>query len=234
MPNQVKLSAAEQWTLSRTAWTNTGQKITQMSELTGSNQWCRAQFKCAQTVVGQRFAGNGPNGLTYYYYYYYYITSNTHRSQPIENALMDDPIKGWTEISLHDSSLLPTLQCTLQCMVHEQKSITGTHTFPISKLGGWKRTTAFHRWFKTNRHQALKHLRQYWCYGNRSVIGTRGGRWTFRNWGDIGLSPASQEITQTNKPPKHYTKTGDHNIGCCLKKKRKHTKWISATIIVHV
>ena len=24
------------------------------------------------TVVGQHFAGNGPNGLSYYYYYYYY------------------------------------------------------------------------------------------------------------------------------------------------------------------
>ena len=33
-----------------------------MSELTGSNHRRRAQFKCAQTVVGQRFAGNGPNG----------------------------------------------------------------------------------------------------------------------------------------------------------------------------
>ena len=44
-----------------------------------SNHRCRAQFKCALTVVGQRFAGNGPNGLSYcchyyynYYYYYYY------------------------------------------------------------------------------------------------------------------------------------------------------------------
>ena len=37
-----------------------------MSELTGSNHRCRAQFKCAQTVVGDRFAGNGPNGLSYY------------------------------------------------------------------------------------------------------------------------------------------------------------------------
>ena len=27
MPYQVKVLAAEQWTLSRTAWTNTGQKI---------------------------------------------------------------------------------------------------------------------------------------------------------------------------------------------------------------
>ena len=43
-----------------------------MSELTGSNHRCRAQFKCVQTVVGQRFAGNGPNGLSYYYYYYFY------------------------------------------------------------------------------------------------------------------------------------------------------------------
>ena len=43
-----------------------------MSELTGSNHRCRAQFKCLQTVVGQRFAGNGPNGLSYNYYYYYY------------------------------------------------------------------------------------------------------------------------------------------------------------------
>ena len=43
----------------------------QMSELTVGNHRCRAQFKCVQTVVGQRFAGNGPNGLSYYYYYYY-------------------------------------------------------------------------------------------------------------------------------------------------------------------
>ena len=71
---------------------------------------------------------------------------------------------------------LPTLQCTLQYMGHEQKSITGTHTFPISKLGGWKHTTALHKSFKTNRHQALKHLRQYWCYGNWLVIGNRRGR----------------------------------------------------------
>ena len=40
-----------------------------MSELTGSNHRCRAQFKCAQTVIGQRSAGKGPNGLSYDYYY---------------------------------------------------------------------------------------------------------------------------------------------------------------------
>ena len=45
-----------------------------MSELTGNNHRCRAQFKCAQTVLGQCFAGNGPIGLYYYYYYYYYYS----------------------------------------------------------------------------------------------------------------------------------------------------------------
>ena len=40
-----------------------------MSELTGRNH----QFKCAQTVIGQRSAGNGPNGLPYDYYYYEYV-----------------------------------------------------------------------------------------------------------------------------------------------------------------
>ena len=89
-----------------------------------------------------------------------------------------------------------------------QKCITGTQTFLISKLGGWKYTTAFHKSSKTNRHQALKHLRQYGCYGNWSVIGNREGSWTFRNWSDIALSPASLETTQMNKPPKHCTKTG--------------------------
>ena len=59
-----------------TTWTNTGQKIPQMSELTGSYHRCRAQFQRAQTVVGQRFAGNGPNGLPYDYYYYYYYYYN--------------------------------------------------------------------------------------------------------------------------------------------------------------
>ena len=37
---------------------------------------------------------------------------------------MVDPIKGCTEINLHDPSLLATLQCTLQCMGHAQKCIT--------------------------------------------------------------------------------------------------------------
>ena len=47
-----------------------------MSELTGSNHRCRALFKCAQTLISQRSAGNGPNGLSYDYYYYYKQSNN--------------------------------------------------------------------------------------------------------------------------------------------------------------
>ena len=39
------------------------------------------------------------------------------------------PIKGCAEINLHDASLPPTLQCTLQCMGYAQKCITGTQIF---------------------------------------------------------------------------------------------------------
>ena len=135
------------------------------------------------------------------YEYRQHRTSNTHRAVLIENAPMIEPIKGCTEIHLQDPILLPTLQCTLQCMEHwctcdalvMQKCITSTQTFPIRKLGSWKHTTAFHKSSKTNRHQALNNLRQYWCYGNQSVIGNRGGRRTFRNRGAIGLSKANPD-----------------------------------------
>ena len=50
-------------------------------------------------------------------------------------------IKGCAEVNQHNPCLLPTFQCTLQCMGHTQKCITGTHPFPISKMGGWKHTT---------------------------------------------------------------------------------------------
>ena len=72
---------------------------------------------------------------------------------------MVDPIKDCTEINLHNPSLVPTIQCTLQCMGHAQKCITGTQIFPLSKLCSWKHTTVFHKSSKTNQHQVLKHLR---------------------------------------------------------------------------
>ena len=89
-----------------------------------------------------------------------YTTQNLQypQNRSYTETLMVDPIKGCAEINLYDPSLLPTLQCTLQCMRHAQKSIIGTQTFPVSKLGGWKHTTAFHKSSQANRHQVLKHL----------------------------------------------------------------------------
>ena len=87
---------------------------------------------------------------------------------------------------------------TLQFMGHAQNYITCTQTFTLTKLVGCKHTTTFHETSEMNRDQMLKHLGQYSCYVNMSVIGNRGGRWTFRNWDDISLSPASRANTQTN------------------------------------
>ena len=42
-----------------------------------------------------------------------------------------------------------------------EKCITDTKTFPLSKLGGWKHTTAFHKPSKTNTHKALKNYIPY-------------------------------------------------------------------------
>ena len=49
-------------------------------------------------------------------------------------------------------------------MGHARKCITGTQTLLISKLCGWKHTTAFYKSSKMNQHHALKHL------GNTDVI----------------------------------------------------------------
>ena len=104
---------------------------------------------------------------------------------------------------------MPTLQCTLQCMGHAQKCITGNKTFLISKLGSWKHTLAFQKSSETNRYQTLKNLRQYILMLWKSV-----GNWQQRRrvdlskLGDIGLFIASRESTRTNEPPKHYTQKG--------------------------
>ena len=65
----------------------------------------------------------------------------------------------------------------------------------------------------------LKHFRQHWCYGNRSVICNRRGRRTFRIWVDIGLSSESKEIIQAKNLLKQYTETGHENINNYLQKK---------------
>ena len=43
------------------------------------------------TVVGQRFAGNGPNGLSYYYYYpQTFIAYNSKTSTNFDNHLWEN------------------------------------------------------------------------------------------------------------------------------------------------
>ena len=74
-----------------------------------------------------------------------------------------DTIKSSAEVDLHNPGLLPAFQCT---KVH--------HRYPnlSDKQTGWLEcTTVFHKSSETNRHQTLKHLGQYWCYGNWSAIG---------------------------------------------------------------
>ena len=83
----------------------------------------------------------------------------------------------------------------LQYLGHAQWWITGAQTFSISKLGGWKQTTAFHR--RSNTIDCTDVIKIDWLFCNR------GGRWTLRNWDDIGQSPGSRETTQANKSPKH-------------------------------
>ena len=89
---------------------------------------------------------------------------------------MIDPIKSCTEINLQDPGLLPTLQCTLQCMGHTQKRITGSQTLLISKLGGWKHSAIFHKSSRTNPHQAviLASLQQVGNYQPSAVLLRKG------------------------------------------------------------
>ena len=78
------------------------------------------------------------------------ITTNT------AEYWMVDPIKGHAEVNLHN----PCLQPTLQCLGYTQNNITGTQTFPISKLGHWKHATAFNKSSVTNKkYQMLKPLK---------------------------------------------------------------------------
>ena len=101
---------------------------------------------------------------------------------------MVDPIKSCTSQSARSE---PPAHSPMHYAVYGTRTEVH-HRYPdlSDKQTGWlEDTTAFHKSSKTNRHQALKHLRQYWCYGNWAVIGDRRGRWTFRNWGDISLSP---------------------------------------------
>ena len=55
--------------------------------------------------------------------YRHHRTSNTHRAEPIENALMVNHIKSYTEINLQDPSFLP-----LSNALWLSETVYGTHT----------------------------------------------------------------------------------------------------------
>ena len=118
-------------------------------------------------------------------------------------------------------------------MGHTQKCITGTQTCPINKLGGWKHTINRPRrsdtkycgywWYVTGGGDVTDYGGGQTSSGNwhLSVIGNRGGWWTFRNWGDIYLSTTSVETTQTKKQWKQYSETGGQTSCSSPRKWRK-------------
>ena len=55
--------------------------------------------------------------------------TNCHSAELIYNSLTVDPIDGCVQVNLHNPSLLSTRHCTLKCMRHTQKRITGTLHF---------------------------------------------------------------------------------------------------------
>ena len=137
---------------------------------------------------------------------------------------MVDPIKGALKSICTILAFCPLSNALCSLWITHKGTLQVPRPFRLAnRVVGRTPLHAFHKSSKTNRHQALKHLRQYLGYGNRSAISNGGGRWTFRNWGDIGLSPTSRKTTQTNKPPKHHTKKGGPNISSSLKKMSKHT-----------
>ena len=137
-------------------------------------------------------------------------------------------LDGWSyQILLwnHSERMLLILQCTFQCMGHTQKCITGAQTFRRRNfvLG------AHHKWSETNWLQTPNHLILYWCYGNWLVLIKKGRRWAFRNWGGIGVSPASLELLKRTIRQIITLRRGG-GISSSVKKKRKRTHLISATI----
>ena len=104
-------------------------------------------------------------------------TDNTEPTMPTMQSLQRMP---WW-LTLSKAALKSICKILPSCSLSMHFALYGTHTkvhqrYPdLSGKQGWKHTTSFHKSSKTNRLKALKHLWQYLCYGNRSVIDSRGG-----------------------------------------------------------
>ena len=72
-------------------------------------------------------------------------TSNFYSTELVkENHKIIDSVQSSTEVDLNNSSFLPCLQSTWKAC-QTQKGIRSGKTFPTSKLGGGKHTSAFHK-----------------------------------------------------------------------------------------
>ena len=95
-------------------------------------------------------------------------------------------------------------------------------------------TSAFHKPAKTNRHQTLKHLGQFRCYWNLSIIGQWGGMWNVCIWGDIVT------LQQTGKLPKRSSRRnttprrGARTSATLFENKQETTICVSATIGIQI
>ena len=156
---------------------------------------------------------------------------------------MIDPIKCCAEINLHDPSLLPTLQCTLRCMGHKQKCITGIQTLPIGKLGGWKHTTAFHNLFhKTALNKTFERLHSIKPTPDAQTIKTILMLWksvgnlaTEEDSRPFGIRVTLECLQQARKLQRQTSsrnttlRQGAITSAALFKKERKHTQLVSPT-----
>ena len=154
-------------------------------------------------------------------------TSDIHKIELLENSLVVDPIKGRAEINLQARSCpLSTALCRVSD-THKSASQVPRPYRKANWVVGSMHTTAFRKSSETNRQQTLKHFRQNWCHGNLWVMATEEEFWTVRNWGDINLSPASREISQTNKLPNTTVRRGQKHQQFSYEKEETYPPWPS-------
>ena len=90
------------------------------------------------------------------------------------------------------------------------EGIISSECFPISELGGWIHTSAFHKLIsRTDTKRSITtNCPKLWT----SVICNRKWMWTFWNWGEIDLSSASTKTTKRRSPCINNTETRSQNV----------------------
>lgn len=94
-------------------------------------------------------------------------TADAHRASLKDNYMMVDAIQSCTEVMWTILACYPLANALCKVSDKHKSSLQVPRALLsykrrfIGKLGGWKHTFAFHESFKSNRHQALEHHRQY-------------------------------------------------------------------------